>query len=177
MKAKAKVKASILLLLALAFACCTKEDRKIALVAQEKNIEDFILSLKADTVFYRGGSSRIVLKNGSGDSLRLGDSLYFTYAAYIFSRGKGRLFDTNSDSIALVNSWPISDINRAQGKGIVGQGEFIEGLENGFPGMQTGEYCYIIFNASHGYNNSRVAAVPKMSPLLFEIWADKIVKN
>jgi len=160
---------------------CTKEDRKLTLIRQEEAIDQFVQSLTKDTVYYRNGVVRAVLTPGipagDADTLAQGDTVYFYYAGHIFSKGKGELFYTNSDSVAL-------SYNRNQGAeetqirtGVVGEGRFLRGLENGFPGMSPGEHAYIIFNAEYGFGNIKVGMVPAMSPLLFEIWIERIVKK
>ena len=83
---------------------CTKEDRKLTLIQQEEAIDQFVQSLAKDTVLYQKGVVRAVLEPGisvdPADTLAAGDTIYFYYAGYIFSRGKGELFHTNSLAVA-----------------------------------------------------------------------------
>ncbi len=160
---------------------CTKEDRKLTLIRQEEAIDQFVQSLTKDTVFYRNGVVRAVLEPGSpadkADTLAPGDTVYFYYAGHIFSKGKGELFYTNLDSVALAyNRSPGTEESQVR-SGVVGEGRFLKGLDNGFPGMAPGEHAYIIFNADYGFGNKKVGLVPTMSPLLFEIWIERIVKK
>ncbi len=160
---------------------CTKEDRKLTLIRQEEAIDQFVQSLTKDTVFYRNSVVRAVLDSGvpSGqqDTLAPGDTVYFYYAGHIFSKGKGELFYTNSDSIALAYDRSLGPEESQVRSGVVGEGRFLKGLDNGFPGMTPGEHAYIMFNAEYGFGNTTVGLVPAMSPLLFEIWIERIVKN
>jgi len=160
---------------------CTKEDRKLTLIRQEEAIDQFVQSLTKDTVFYRNGVVRAVLEPGmpagQADTLAPGDTVYFYYAGHIFSKGKGELFYTNSDSVALSYDRTLEAEEAIVREGVVGEGRFLKGLDNGFPGMTAGEHAYIIFNADYGFGNTQVGLVPAMSPLLFEIWIERIVKN
>lgn len=160
---------------------CTKEDRKLTLIQQEEAIDQFVQSLAKDTVLYQKGVVRAVLEPGisvdPADTLAAGDTIYFYYAGYIFSRGKGELFHTNSLAVAEANNRTLTRDEAAVHSGVVGEGKFLKGLDYGFPGMAPGEHSYVIFNADYGYGNTKVGLVPPMSPLLFEIWVDRIVKN
>ena len=53
----------------------------------------------------------------------------------------------------------------------------ISGLNTGLEGVLQGEKCDIMFSAKYGYNNDVVYNVPKLSPLFFEIWIERIIKN
>ena len=160
---------------------CTKEDRKLTLIRQEEAIDKFVQSLTKDTRFYRNGVVRAVLEQGKpagqADTLTPGDTAYFYYAGHIFSNGKGELFYTNSDSVALSYNRKLETEEATIRSGVVGEGRFLKGLDNGFPGMAPGEHAYIIFNADYGFGNTKVGLVPAMSPLLFEIWIERIVKK
>ena len=53
----------------------------------------------------------------------------------------------------------------------------VSGLVNGLVGAKKGEKCDIVFSAKYGFNNTVVYNVPKLSPLIFEVWIEDIVKN
>ncbi|MDD4920353.1 MAG: FKBP-type peptidyl-prolyl cis-trans isomerase [Bacteroidales bacterium] len=167
--------------LLLAVASCTKEDRKLMLIKQEEEIDQFVQTLIKDTVYYQKGVVRAVLEPGKpvtpADTLTTGDTVYFYYAGHVFSRGKGELFHTNSDSVAAVYNRTLSADQAVVRSGVTGQGKFLKGLDYGFMGMSAGEHTYLIFNAEYGYGNTTVGQVPLMSPLLFEIWIERIVKK
>jgi len=167
--------------LLLAVASCTKEDRKLMLIRQEEEIDKFVRNLVKDTVYYQKGVVRAVLEPGKhagpADTLATGDTIYFYYAGHVFSRGKGALFHTNSDSVAKAYNRTLPEDQSAIRSGVTGEGKFLKGLEYGFTGMSAGEHAYLIFNADFGYGNETVGQVPRMSPLLFEIWVERIVKK
>ena len=161
--------------LMLALFSCTKEDREILLVNQEESIDRYISSLKDVRVARNGGSNRLVYMEGKGvDSLAMGDSVRFYYAGYIFSNGKGKLFATNDTTVAVKNKFELSG-GVEQKK--LSSGDILVGLANGLVGAKAGEKCDIVFSAKYGYNNEMVYNVPKMSPLIFEVWVEGIVKN
>jgi len=167
--------------LLLAVASCTKEDRKLMLIKQEEDIDQYARTLDKYAVHYQKGVVRAVLEPGNpatqADTLATGDTIYFYYAGYIFSRGKGELFHTNSDSVARVYNRNLPADQAVVRSGVSGEGVFLKGLEYGFIGMSAGEHAYLIFNADFGYGNQTVGQVPRMSPLLFEIWVERIVKK
>lgn len=161
-------------MLAVLFSC-TKEDRKNQLVQQEEAIDRYISSLKNVRIARNGGSNRVVFTEGYGaDSLALGDSVKFYYAGYIFSSGKGKLFATNDTTVALKNSFELSGgIERR----VLSSSDLVIGLANGLVGAREGEKCEVVFSAKYGFENDIVYNVPKMSPLIFEVWVEGIVKN
>lgn len=167
----------ILYILCVLLVCisCTKEDRKNQLVTQEESIDNYISGLKGVRIARNGGSNRLVFREGTGlDSLAAGDSVKFRYAGYIFSNGKGALFATNDSTVAAKNSFiPSEGVEMRK----LSQGDMVRGLANGLVGARSGEMCEVVFSAKYGYDNDIVYNVPKMSPLIFEIWVEGIVKN
>lgn len=160
---------------ALAAVGCTKEDRKNQLVSQEEAIDRYISSLKEVRVERNGGSNRIVFVEGHGaDSLAVGDSVKFYYAGYIFSNGKGPLFATNNAEVAEAEGFELSGGIEER---VLLERDLVPGLVNGLVGAKAGEQCEVVFSAKYGYDNSAVYNVPKMSPLIFEVWVESIVKN
>ena len=154
---------------------CTKEDRKNQLVQQEEAIDRYISSLKNVRIARNGGSNRVVFTEGYGaDSLALGDSVKFYYAGYIFSSGKGKLFATNDTTVALKNSFELSGGIESR---VLSSSDLVIGLANGLVGAREGEKCEVVFSAKYGFENDIVYNVPKMSPLIFEVWVEGIVKN
>jgi FKBP-type peptidyl-prolyl cis-trans isomerase len=154
---------------------CTKEDRKLALVTQEGNIDKYINNLRGVRIARNGGSNRLVFVEGRGtDSLALGDSVKFYYAGYVFSNGKGSLFATNDTLVAKNNGFELSGGIEEK---VLSSKDMVRGLANGLVGAKAGEKCEVVFSAKYGYDNDVVYNVPKMSPLIFEIWVEGIVKN
>ena len=153
---------------------CTKEDRNNTIVNQEESIDRYITSLSDVRVARNGGSNRIVYTEGQGEEAAAGDSIKFYYAGYIFSGGKGALFATNNPEVAQANSFPVSG---GAFECILGQGTLVSGLDSGLIGVKAGEKCDVVFSAKYGYNNTVVYNVPKMTPLIFEVWVEDIVKN
>lgn len=136
-------------------------DIKLDLAKQEEEIDAYITgSLGTYDVTRNNGSNRVVISPGSGtNAASKGDSVRFHYVGYIFSKGPGTEFVTDSTSVAL------------------GKGDIITGLDNGLLGVLPGEECVIIFSAKYGYYDKNVGLVPSMSPLLFHILIDIVKKN
>lgn len=153
---------------------CAKQDRENTIVNQEEAIDSYIGSLGEQTVVRNGGANRVVMKQGGGSvEAAPGDSLYIRYAGYVFSRGKGKLFVTNDTTVANQNNFPCEV---SPEKIRLGDTHLVSGLEYGLTGVKEGEHCYIIFSAKYGYNNTVVYNIPKLSPLFYEVWVDKVFK-
>ncbi len=165
------------------FGACTSENEKETLLSQEVAIDNYINaqltaadSVKALEVVANNSSYRLIYKYGTGDVVASGDSVEFLYVASIFSNGRGPDFDTNLPDSSRTDAgslYPHSDL----GKGIAGQGFYIPGLDNGLMGMKAGEQAQIVFSAAQGYGNKSVGIVPPLSPLLFNIYLEKVKKN
>lgn len=154
---------------------CTKQDRENTIIDQEDRIDKYLVSLGEDAKIVRNEiSSRIIIKEGSGEGIVPGDSVYFYYAGYIFSNGKGELFATNNTEVAKEADFLTDGV--LEGK-VVGGGDLLSGLSGGLVGARQGETCNIVFSAKYGYNNTVVYNIPKLSPLFFEVWVERIVKN
>lgn len=156
-------------------AGCTKQDRENTIISQEERIDDYISSLADVEVVHNNGSNRVVVSPGSSTVAETGDSIYMRFAVYIFSNGPGTLFATNDTSI--VDNNDFSETESLYGEIRLGTTDLVPGLEYGLEGVAEGEHCYIIFSAKYGFNNTVVGIVPKLSPLFFDIYVDRIVKN
>ena len=166
---------TLVIICAMSLMSCTKQDRENTIISQEASIDSYIESLSDKTVVRNGGSNRVIITDGvDGTEVAVGDSLYIRYAGYIFSRGKGALFVTNDETVAEAASFPVQE---APMKIKLGSTELISGLSSGLLGVKEGEQCYIMFSAKYGFNNKVVYNIPKLSPLFFEIWVDKVIKD
>ena len=160
---------------ALALLSCTKEDRESTIINQEESIDKYISSLQDVRVERNGGSNRIVYTEGTSEEiLTIGDSIKFYYAGYIFTGGKGQLFATNNPEVAQATGFPVQEEIR---KCILNNSNMVQGLAQGLVGAKAGEKCDVVFSAKYGFNNTVVYNVPKLSPLIFEVWVEEIVKN
>lgn len=159
-------------------SACTKQDRDNMIIDQEKNIDTYISTFLNQNTEYRvvrnGGSNRVVIAEGTGEDIVSGDSVIFRYAGYVFSNGKGTMFATNHLDLAEETDFQVDS---ALERRVVGEAGLLAGLNNGLIGAKQGEVCNIIFSANYGYGNTVVYNVPKLSPLFFEIWIDRVVKN
>ncbi len=157
---------------------CAKQELKNIMTQQETTIEGYVENLQNAEVVVNEGVWRVVLEEGtSGVVAERGDSLVFYYSAHIFASGKGMMFDTNVDTLGFANGF-IHDFSYYKPRReVVGRGKLMNGLDVGLIGVAKGERCYVIFSARRGYGNIQVGMVPKMSPLLYEIWIKEIKKN
>ena len=88
---------------------CSKEEEKLNNTRQEEMIEKYVSSLEgANVIFNDIGVWRIIENEGNNNIIaKPGDSIFFYYAAYIFSNGKGKIYDTNVKEIAIENNFNV----------------------------------------------------------------------
>jgi len=162
---------------------CTKESIKNAWSTQETNIETFVNSqLSADSTryaVYNEGTARVVITQGSGDSLASDGVISFYYAGYVFSSStisSSTLFATNYEDIA--SSTGFSSLTDSTSMDILtvrlDTANFVSGLANGLVGVKGGEECYILFSGEHGFGNKALGAIPANSALCYHIWVESI---
>ncbi len=157
---------------------CSKEEITNRMTEQEAQIETFVKSIQDARVEVSDGVWRVVLEEGSSNSVAAsGDSIEFNYAAYIFSSGKGVLYDTNVKSIADEAGIYRELTHLIPRRELLGKGRMLSGLDKGLISSKPGEKSYIIFSARHGFGNVQAGLVPKMSPLLIEVWMIEVKKN
>lgn len=169
----------------LLFSSCTKQELETKYSTQEEQIERFVTSQQDRFRVVRNhGSNRIVIQEGLdenrvllADSLQYSDSVRFYYAGYIFSNGPGALFATNHEQTAASKNFEITDADFEIEEWLYHKGVWIPGLENGFYGVRTGEYGFIVFSAKYGFGNEALNSIPKLSPLIFEYWIEEVKKN
>lgn len=154
---------------------CQAETERTAVNTQMQEIDSYINRQLADTSLHatlvvNNNTCRLIYTPGTAPTAGKGDSVYFSYIGYIFASGRKTPFDTNRDTLGFSPTYN-------NGRGIVGIGHYIPGLDDGLSGMQTGEKAEILFPASEGYGNAAVGAVPPLSSLLFEVEMTKVVMN
>ncbi len=167
------------ILLILLICSCSQQDREIIIIEQEAAIDRFISTKFADKEIVRtNGSNRVIIEYGSSsNTLSYGDSLSFYYSGFVFSSGGGSLFTTNVEEVAKQASLTLTNQNFSVEKVLFKEGVFTKGLTNGLLGMKEKEHAVILFSAKYGFDNTRVYNIPKLSPLMYEVWIEKIKKN
>lgn len=170
----------LLTFLSIVVLSCTQQDIDNETTQQETQIESYIKNLGAKNVVVNSGVWRAVMdqgKEGVEKQVSKGDSIEYNYAGYIFAAGKGYLYDTNVLDLAKTLGTNQDYSYFTPRKGVVGNGELISGLDIGLIGAKEGERCYVIFSARHGFGNVQTGMIPKMSPLLIEVWVRDVKKN
>jgi len=149
-------------------AACTAESLKEQLVQQEQAIEKYIeklindKKLNADSVFFNGGVYRLVFVSGTGNEAASGDSIIFHYRASIFNTTPTQYYDST-------DLYPQ--------RGVLGIGQYINGLEKGLSGMQTDEYAEILLTGEQAYGNMSIGILPPYAPIKFEVTMLNVKKN
>lgn len=175
----------LLLSLCLSMISCMKEKRETLYNNQEENIDKYITKNmyrkttvdgkeKTDTltVVYRGGSSRLVNKEGTGEELKADGTVSFYYAGYTFSSSKGTLFATNHQ--ATGEKWAVTDPDYSPCVVDMRNTELIEGLRQGLIGVKSGEVCEILFSGKYAYGKKPLGIIPANSAVMFEIWVQAV---
>lgn len=180
----AKRTISALVAVTVALSSCVKESREMMYTSQETRIESFVESqTKSDPdarVEYNGGSTRIVLSEGTGMELTARGRAGILFAGYDFSNGQVSnqyMFATNNYEFAMSSRWELSD---ESSYGILEidmtDKDLLEGLVNGLEGVREGEECYILFSGKHAFGKSGIGTIPANAPLAFRVWV-KTVEN
>ena len=172
----------ISLALGILSVACQKEQETATFNAQEKRISTFVnTQLGTDTSFraiYKDGTTRLVVKKGSGDSLSTSGAISFYYAGYVFSSTTitaSNLFSTNYKTLADDAIWALPDTTAFNILTInMKNVNFLEGLKRALPGVQGGEECYILFSGKYGYRKRQVGTIPANSALAYHIWVESI---
>lgn len=157
---------------------CDKQDKDITMSQQDSAVDKYLQSQQeaGKRVVVTDGIGRVVLEEGEGEEAAKGNLVTFEYGAYIFSGGKGAIFDTNISDLATSSGLDISQ-KLNYGEQYVGAGKMIKGLDVGLAGVKRGEHSLIVFSSRHGYGDKSTGLVPKLSPLIFEVWIKDIKKN
>lgn len=180
-----------ILLLASAFivlSSCVKEKLEVTYNRQEDQIDKYIASnmyvkyteddqTKTDTleVVYNGGSSRLILEEGTGEKLTDKGTVSFYYAGYTFTGSKpstSTLFTTNHQETAA--SWPLTDQDFSICTVDMRKEELVEGLKKGLVGVRSNEHCQILFSGKYAFGKKTLGIIPANSAVLFEIWVEAV---
>ena len=170
-------------------AACSKQSLRNAWSTQEDQIESFIQSLPAEgdagnpdalfvhDIIYNGGSSRVIMKDGTGEKLAKGGTVSFYYTGYVFSGSMtaGNIFATNDRQAAEENGWTATDASYEIATVTLGSGDgLVPGLRSGLEGVRAGETCYILFSGQYGFGKRPMGTVPGNSALLYCIKVETV---
>jgi FKBP-type peptidyl-prolyl cis-trans isomerase len=161
-----------------------KEKLELTYTNQEAKIDQYINSnkytdsSKTDSlrVVYNGGSTRLVLTEGTGEELNAKGTAAIYYAGYTFngSKSKANLFITNHEDTAKDAGWTLTDENFDVFMIKMGETQLLEGLKSGLLGVKGGEHCQILFSGKYGFGNEQFGIIPVNSALLYEIWVEAV---
>lgn len=168
-------------MLCIALLSCGKESDKSTWSSQESKIESFIKSqLSADSTRYlivSGAGKRIVLTEGTGDSLRSGGSLTYYYAGYVFSGSSltaSNMFGSNRRETLEEAKWSLTDQDTTFMPLTSRLSDLVKGLSDGLKGVRAGEECIILFSGKYGFGDKAFGTIPAKSALAYHIWVESI---
>lgn len=163
---------------------CMKEKLEATYTNQEAKIDQYINSnkytdsSKTDSlrVVYNGGSTRLVLTEGTGEELNSKGIAAIYYAGYVFngSKSTANLFITNHEETAKKAGWTLTDENFDIYMIKMAETRLIEGLKSGLLGVKGSEHCVILFSGKYGFGNEEFGIIPVNSALLYEIWVEAV---
>ena len=169
-----RIKHALLVCCIAILSSCVKQKLETEYNNQETKIESYITKTKKDTmtVTYNGGSSRLTLKEGTGETLQKDGAVSFYYAGYMFngSISNGNLFGTNHQATAEKAGWDLTDGEFNLYETDLTYARLLEGVRNGLIGVKAGEECEILFTGKYGFGNSTFGIIPANSALAFKIW-------
>ena len=179
---KIRYTVTLILASAMALVSCTKESRELMYANQETKIESFVQKRQAENpearVVYNGGSTRVVVSEGTGVELTARGKVTVYYAGYNFSSGSvgnSSLFATNYKDFASSAGWKLSDESVFVPLEIdLTDKDVLDGLRNGLEGVREGEECYILFSGKYAFGKSKIGTIPANSPLAFRIWVQSV---
>lgn len=168
-----------ILVLILALAACSKESIKTLYSTQETRIESIVNALisadESGTAYSvsRKGSQRVVLSQGSGDTLSPSGSVKFYYAGYTLpstSIALTNLFDTNIYEIAKAAQRDTTDLSVFEPfTANLSSTGLVKGLKNGLVGVKAGEVCYVLFSGKYGFGDKELGTIPANSALAYAL--------
>ena len=163
---------------------CIKAKLEVTYTNQESKIDQYINSnkytdsSKTDSlrVVYNGGSSRLVMTEGTGEELTSKGTVAFYYAGYVFTGSKSAsgLFTTNHQETAKSAGWNLTDEDFSIYQINMSDAQLLEGLRHGLLGVKGGEHCQILFTGKYGFGNEEFGIIPANSALLYEIWVEAV---
>ena len=172
-------KISAFIILALALAACSKESVKTLYASQETKIETIVKALIAadetGTAYSvsRKGSQRVVLAEGSGDTLSPSGTVKFYYAGYTLPSATisaSNLFDTNVYEIAKQTGRDTTDLSVFEPFSVkLSSDNLVKGLKNGLVGVKAGEQCYVLFSGKYGFGGKELGTIPANSALAYAL--------
>ena len=143
------IKYVTLLVCVIGMSSCVKQKLEVEYTNQENKIDSYVTKTKKDTmtVSYNGGSTRLTLKQGTGEALEQNGAVSFYYAGYVFNGSitESNLFGTNHKATAEKARWDLTDADYSIYETDLTDARLLEGVRNGLKGVRAGEECEILF--------------------------------
>ena len=160
-------------LVCFASSSCIKEKLETIYSNQESKIDTYLSKYDSTMIFRNGGSNRLTVTPGEGESLDSQGMVSFYYAGYIFTSGapsNANLFITNHRETADKAGWELTDQDFEIYEISMADASLVEGLRKGLLGVKPGEQCEIIFSGKYGFGNKSFGMIPANSALFYRIW-------
>ncbi|MDA0315610.1 MAG: FKBP-type peptidyl-prolyl cis-trans isomerase [Bacteroidetes bacterium] len=143
------------------------ERAKALLLEEAKTIEAYISKNNLKAQKTESGLYYVIEKEGTGEAITPGTTLYVNYAGYLIS---GALFDTSWPEIAKANNMFSEERPYEPLPVSVGLGQVIPGWDEGLMLLKKGSKAKLIIPSPLGYGESGAGAmIPANSILVFEV--------
>ena len=152
--------------LLIAGTSCSKKALDTVYSSQEKNIASLVSTLSGSDstakVEQLDGVTRITVVQGGH---------YINSSSLNVSN----LFFTNNASYADRLKWSVTDTTVFQPLSVdLQQGDLLEGLRKGLPGVRAGDECYLLFTGRYGFGKGRMGTVPVHAALAYHLWVQSV---
>ena len=166
-----KIYVTVLLFCVPLLCSCVKDDEKVTFSDQEIAIAKYVEELEESSgkkyETYNDGVWRVILEEGDGSTfVDRGSKILIEYYISTFNRGQLEQIYTNIGNPGYSGDWVT-----------VGNNSILSGLDIGIVGASLNERCYVIFSARHGFGNTQVGIIPKMTALQIEVVIKDIINN
>jgi FKBP-type peptidyl-prolyl cis-trans isomerase len=75
----------------------------------------------------------------------------------------------------VTNTWAVSDSSIFKIAMVrPSEGELVDGLRRGLPGVKAGDECYILFSGKYGFGDRILGTIPANAALAYHIWVQSI---
>jgi FKBP-type peptidyl-prolyl cis-trans isomerase len=168
--------------LLIAGTSCSKKALDTVYSSQEKNIASLVSTLSGSDstakVEQLDGVTRITVVQGEGAALEGKGKATVLYAGHYINSSSlnvSNLFFTNNASYADRLKWSVTDTTVFQPLTVdLQQGDLLEGLRKGLPGVRAGHECYLLFTGRYGLGKGRMGTVPVHAALAYHLWVQSV---
>lgn len=169
----------IILLFLAQFVACKKIDERVSASNQIERIASYLAGkTEPFTVYndvYRVKTNTV--DNSNNAALSVGDSIYISFAQYIFKTAPDVLFNTNIKPVAEGGAIYNESVPYEPLGLVYGESKIIPGLEIGLRNSIVNDSLMLYFTSDNAYKDKANGIVPPNSAIMMFVNVNKIVKK